>query len=232
MAPSDIAFSNDYAQPLALSVEGIEKVVNDFKQAAQRALFAGFNVVEIHAAHGYLIHQFLSPVSNKRTDEYGGAFENRIRLLIEIIAAVRSVWPERYPLLVRISATDWLDTPDSWRLDDSIRLATILKTKGVDLIDCSSGGIAPDIKIPAKPNYQVPFADAIRNEAGISTGAVGIIVKAQQAEDIIAKGQADMVLMAREMLRDPYFPIHAAAELGYNIEWPVQYERAKRPNKS
>lgn len=232
VAPSDIAFSNDYAQPLALSVEGIEKVVNDFKQAAQRALFAGFNVVEIHAAHGYLIHQFLSPVSNKRTDEYGGAFENRIRLLIEIIAAVRSVWPERYPLLVRISATDWLDTPDSWRLDDSIRLATILKTKGVDLIDCSSGGIAPDIKIPAKPNYQVPFADAIRNEAGISTGAVGIIVKAQQAEDIIAKGQADMVLMAREMLRDPYFPIHAAAELGYNIEWPVQYERAKRPNKS
>lgn len=232
VGPSSIAFSDNYAVPRELPIEDIKKVIDDFRQAAQRALIAGFSVIEIHAAHGYLIHQFLSPVSNKRTDEYGGAFENRIRLLIEIIAAVRNVWPERYPLFVRISATDWLDTPDSWRLEDSIRLATILKTKGVDLIDCSSGGIAPDIKIPAKPNYQVPFADTIRNEAGIATGAVGIIVKAQQAEDIIAKGQADIVLMAREMLRDPYFPIHAAAELGYNIEWPVQYERAKRPNKS
>jgi len=232
VAPSDLAFSEDYAQPLALSIEGIKKVINDFKQATQRALTAGFCVVEIHAAHGYLIHQFLSPVSNKRSDEYGGSFNNRIRLLLEIVEAVRTEWPKKYPLFVRISATDWLDTQESWRLEDSVELASILKTRNVDLIDCSSGGIAPGIKIPAKPNYQVPFSDAVRNRSDIATGAVGIIVKAQQAEDIIANGQADMVLMAREMLRDPYFPIHAAAELGYDIKWPVQYERAKRPNKS
>lgn len=232
VAPSDIAFSEDYAQPLALSIEGIKKVIDDFKHAAQRAIKAGFRIIEIHAAHGYLIHQFLSPVSNRRNDEYGGSFDNRIRLLLEIVEAVRTVWPEKYPLFVRISATDWLDSSDSWQLEDSIQLASILKSKGVDLIDCSSGGIAPNIKIPAKPNYQVPFADAVRNKADIATGAVGIIVKAQQAEDIISSRQADLVLMAREMLRDPYFPIHAAAELGYDIQWPVQYERAKRPNKS
>lgn len=229
VAPSSIAFDKDYDTPIELDKAGIEKVVADFKAAAIRAHKAGFKVIEIHGAHGYLINEFLSPLSNKRTDEYGGSFENRIRLLLEVVAAIRSVWPEEYPLFVRISSTDW--TPDGWQIEDSVALAKILKEKGVDLIDCSSGGVIPNVKIPAGPNYQVPFADAVRNQAGIATGTVGVIVAAEQAESILANGQADLIVMARELLRDPYFPIHAASELNEDIQWPVQYERAKRMKK-
>jgi len=189
-------------------------------------LQAGFKVIEIHGAHGYLINEFTSPLSNKRTDRYGGSFENRIRFLLEIIDAIRSVWPESYPLFLRISASDW--TEDGWTIDDSVWLAEIVKNKGVDLIDCSSGGIIPNVKIPAKPNYQVPFAAAVR-KTGILTGAVGIIVTPEQAEAILENGLADIIVMARELLRDPYFPLRAARELGYDeMPWPVQYERAKR----
>lgn len=226
VAPSALAFSEGYDTPVALTREGIGKVVSDFRAAAQRALEAGFQVVEIHAAHGYLIGQFLSPLVNRRTDEYGGPFENRIRLLREIVGAVRSVWPERYPLFVRLSVTDWAE--GGWTPEDSMALARILKTEGVDLLDCSSGGTVPGAKIPAAPGYQVPFAESIRKETGIPTGAVGIIVKADQAEEIIAGGRADIVLLAREMLRDPYFPLRAAGELGVDVSWPVQYLRAKR----
>ena len=226
VAPSALPFSAGYDTPVALTQEGIEKVVVDFKTAAGRALGAGFRVVEIHAAHGYLVNQFLSPLTNKRTDTYGGSFENRIRLLRAIVASVRSVWPERYPLFVRISATDW--TEGGWSIEDSVALAGVLKGEGVDLLDCSSGGVVPGVKIPAAPGYQVPFAERIRKETGISTGAVGVIVKAEQAEEIIVRGQADLILMAREMLRDPYFPLRAAAELGQDITWPAPYLRAKR----
>ena len=203
-------------------------MITAFGEATKRAHQAGFKVVEIHAAHGYLIHQFLSPLCNKRTDEYGGSFENRVRFLMEVIASVRSNWPEEYPLFLRISGTDWAE--DGWSVDDSVRLATIVKNAGVDLVDCSSGGISPNIKIPAKPGYQVPFAEALR-KAGIPTGAVGIITTAQQAEEILQNGQADLIFIARELLRDPYFAIHAANELDAQIVWPVQYERAKRVKK-
>jgi 2,4-dienoyl-CoA reductase-like NADH-dependent reductase (Old Yellow Enzyme family) len=226
VAPSPIPFSQDYATPTELTQEGIKKVVSDFKAAAQRALKAGFKVIEIHAAHGYLIDEFLSPLSNKRTDNYSGSFENRIRLLLEIVAAIRSVWPQGNPLFVRVSASDWVE--GGWTIDDSVALAKILKTKGVDLMDCSSGGIIPNVKIPAAPNYQVPFAEKVRKESGILTAAVGIIVKSGQAEAILANGQADIIVMAREFLRDPYFPLRAARELGYDIEYPDQYKRAKR----
>ncbi len=226
VAPSAIPFSSGHAIPIELDKEGIDKVINDFKHAAARVLKAGFKVIEIHAAHGYLINEFLSSLSNKRTDNYGGSFENRIRFLLEVVAAIRSEWPEKYPLFVRISASDWVE--NGWKIEDSVALANILKDKGIDLIDCSSGGIIPGVKIPAAPNYQVPFAEAVKKESGIFTGAVGIIVKADQAESILANAQADMIVMARELLRDPYFPIHAAKELNYDIKWPVQYERAKR----
>lgn len=225
IAPSAIPFSQDSDVPLAMEQKEIDRVVQDFKSAAKRAIKAGFKVIEIHAAHGYLVHEFLSPLSNRRSDEYGGSFSNRIRFLLEIVAAVRSVWPEDYPLFVRISASDWAE--GGWTIDDSVALANLLKDNGVDLIDCSSGAILPDIKIPAKPNYQVPFAEAVK-KAGILAGAVGIIVEVEQAEAIIAEGKADIVLMAREMLRDPYFPLRAAKELGTDIPWPLQYERAKR----
>jgi 2,4-dienoyl-CoA reductase-like NADH-dependent reductase (Old Yellow Enzyme family) len=189
-------------------------------------LDAGFKVLEIHGAHGYLVNEFMSPLSNRRTDEYGGSFENRIRFLLEIIIAIRSVWPVDYPLFLRISASDWKE--DGWTVSDSVRLAEILKGKGVDLMDCSSGGVIPGVIIPAKPGYQVPFSDAVR-KTGILTGAVGIIITPEQAEAILANGQADLVFMARELLRDPYFPLRAARELGYEeMKWPVQYERAKR----
>lgn len=225
VAPSAIPFSEHSDMPVALDKINIDKIVADFKSATLRAIKAGFKVVEIHAAHGYLIHEFLSPLSNQRNDEYGGSFENRIRFLLEVVETVRSVWPEEYPLFVRISASDWDE--NGWTIEDSVALAEILKDKGVDLVDCSSGAILPNIKIPAKPNYQVPFAESVR-KTGMMTGAVGIIVDAQQAEDIIAEGKADVVLLAREMLRDPYFPMHAAQQLGADIKWPVQYERAKR----
>lgn len=226
VAPSAIPFNDVYPVPVALTETGIRKVKDDFKAAAIRALKAGFQVIEIHGAHGYLLHNFLSPLSNQRTDEYGGSFENRIRLLVETIETVREVWPEQYPLLLRISATDWAG--GGWNPEESVKLAAIVKEKGVDLVDCSSGGLAAHQQIKVGPLYQTPFAEKIRKEAGIATGAVGMITTPEEAESVIANGRADMVLMAREMLRDPYFPLRAAHELGAEIKWPVQYERAKR----
>jgi len=224
VAPSPIPFSDSEEAPLALDKAGIEKVKTDFKAATLRAIAAGFKVIELHAAHGYLVHQFLSPISNHRTDEYGGVFENRIRLLLEIIETVQSIWPEDNPLFVRISATDW--TEGGWTVADSVALAKILKDKGVDLVDCSSGGNVAGAKIQLKPGYQVEFSEDVR-ATGISTGAVGLITEPKQADDVIKNGQADLVFFARQMLRDPYFPLHAARELGQEIKWPVQYERAK-----
>ncbi len=224
VGPSAVPFSEGQHLPHALNPEDIERIIISFHAAAKRALSAGFKVLEIHAAHGYLLHEFLSPLSNFRTDGYGGSFENRVRLLVEVVEAVRMAWPEEFPLFVRISATDWVE--GGWDLDDSIRLADILKDKCVDLIDCSSGGNVPHAKIPVAPGYQVGFAEAIKR-SGMPSAAVGFIVSARQAEDIIAQGQADLVLLAREMLRDPYFPMHAAKELGVDISWPLQYQRAK-----
>ncbi len=226
IGPSPIPFADESNMPHELSQAEIAAIVTEFKSAAQRSLDAGFKIIEIHAAHGYLINQFTSPLSNKRTDEYGGSFDNRIRFLLEIINAIRSVWPDELPLFLRISASDW--TEGGWTTEDSVQLAGIVKNLGVDLIDCSSGGVVANVKIPAKPDYQVPFAAAVR-KAGILTGAVGIIVSPEQAEAILNNEQADLIFMARELLRDPYFPLRAARELGYNeMEWPVQYERAKR----
>ncbi|MBA3830197.1 MAG: NADPH dehydrogenase NamA [Taibaiella sp.] len=226
VAPSAIAFAEETALPHSLSLQEINGIVLAFKKAAQRAYSAGFKVLEIHGAHGYLINEFLSPLSNKRTDEYGGTIQNRLQFLIEIISTIREAWPVDYPLFLRISASDWVD--GGWTIDDSIVLANVVKEKGVDLIDCSSGGVVSGVKIPAKPGYQVPFAKAIRQATGMLTGAVGIIVDPAQADKIIADGEADMVLMARELLRNPYFPLKAASELHDLIEWPLQYERAKR----
>jgi 2,4-dienoyl-CoA reductase-like NADH-dependent reductase (Old Yellow Enzyme family) len=183
-------------------------------------------VVEIHAAHGYLLHEFLSPLSNRRTDQYGGTFENRVRLLTEVATTVRAAWPAGYPLFVRISATDWVE--GGWTIADSVRLAGLLKELGVDVVDCSSGGLVPNVKIPLGPGYQVGFAAQVRS-AGIMTAAVGMITEAAQAEDILAAGQADLIVMARQLLRDPYFPLHAADELGFSdIHWPLQYQRARK----
>ncbi len=226
VAPSAIPFSPNSTTPVALSVEGITKVVNDFRDAARRALEAGFNVAEIHAAHGYLIHQFLSPLTNHRTDMFGGSLENRMRLLLDVVESVRTVWPDSLPLFVRISGTDWME--GGWTPEDSVALARRLGPLGVDLIDCSSGGLVPGAKIPLGPGYQVPISTKVRSEANILTGAVGLIVESRQAEAIIAEGRADLVIMAREFLRDPYFPLRAAHELGHDVTWPVQYERAKR----
>jgi len=209
---------------MELDKAGIEKVKADFKAAAARALAAGFKVIEIHGAHGYLINEFLSPLSNHRTDEYGGPFENRIRFLLEVIESVKEAWPEENPLFVRISSTDW--TEGGWTADDSVALAKILINKGIDLVDCSSGGNVL-AKIPLKPGYQVEFAEKVKKEAGILTGAVGLITEPEQADEIIKTGQADLILIAREFLRDPYFPLRAAHELGHEVKWPVQYERAK-----
>lgn len=226
VAPSPIPFSNDKDIPLELSKEQINNIINDFRMAAKRALAAGFKVIEIHGAHGYLINEFLSPLSNSRTDEYGGTFENRTRFLLEIISSIKLEWPDEYPLFLRISATDWAD--GGWTVEDSVRLANLVKDIGIDLIDCSSGALVSYAKIPAKPGYQVPFAEAVR-KTGILTGAVGIIVSATQAEEILRTGKADLIFMAREFLRNPYFPLNAAAELGeQNVAWPVQYERAQR----
>ncbi|MDB5022283.1 MAG: namA [Mucilaginibacter sp.] len=225
LAPSAIPFTENDEAPAELDASGIEKVKTDFKAAASRALKAGFKVIELHGAHGYLLNEFYSPLSNHRTDQYGGSFENRIRLLLEVTASVKEVWPDEYPLFVRISATDWME--GGWTADDSAALAKVLKIKGVDLIDCSSGGNVANVKIPLKPGYQVEFAKKIRKETGILTGAVGLITEAVQADEIIQSGQADVVLLAREMLRDPYFPLHGAHRLGQEVKWPSQYERAK-----
>jgi 2,4-dienoyl-CoA reductase-like NADH-dependent reductase (Old Yellow Enzyme family) len=224
VSASDIPFRDGDIAPEALNTEGLMKVISDFKAAAERALSAGFKVVEIHSAHGYLLHEFLSPLSNHRTDEYGGSFENRSRLLRDVIDAVKSVWPDENPLFVRISATDW--TEGGWTLEESVKLAYILKDKGVDLIDCSSGGNVYNAKIPAGPGYQVPFSEAVR-KTGILTGAVGCITTAGQAELILQEEKADLVFLARELLRNPYFPLLAARELGVDIKWPVQYLRSK-----
>ena len=222
-APSAIPFEG-YAMPQALAAAGIDKVVADFAASTRRAAAAGFDVVEIHAAHGYLVHEFLSPLSNARTDDYGGPLENRARLLRRIVAAVRVAWPRPRPLFVRVSATDW--AAGGWDIDECVELARWLKGDGVDLIDTSSGGNVAHAKIPVGPGYQVPFARRIRADAGIATGAVGMITTAQQAQDIIERGDADLVLLARESLRDPYFPRRAAAELGVKLQAPEQYQRA------
>src|SRR6185437_3042245 len=225
VAPSALPFTENEEPPAALDKAGIEKVKADFKAAALRAVKAGFKVVEIHAAHGYLVHEFLSPLSNHRTDEYGGSFENRVRFLLEIVETVKEVWPEENPLFVRISATDW--TEGGWSANDYVALAKVLTGKGIDLIDCSSGGNAASAKIPLKPGYQVEFAERIKKETGMLTGAVGLITQAEQADNIMRQGQADLVIMAREFLRDPYFPLRAAHQLDHDVKWPVQYSRAK-----
>jgi 2,4-dienoyl-CoA reductase-like NADH-dependent reductase (Old Yellow Enzyme family) len=224
-APSPIPYRESNPVPEVLSAEAIAGTAEDFKQAARRALEAGFQVLEIHAAHGYLIHEFLSPLSNQRLDQYGGSFENRSRMLKETIAAIKTVWPEELPLFVRISATDWAE--GGWNSDDSVRLSAVLKQTGVDLIDVSSGGLVHHQKIALAPGYQTGFAERIRKEAGILTGAVGLITKPDQAEEILLSGKADLILIARESLRNPNFPLTAAKELNVDVNWPVQYQRAK-----
>jgi 2,4-dienoyl-CoA reductase-like NADH-dependent reductase (Old Yellow Enzyme family) len=224
VAPSAIAFSDDYPMPREMSLSDIEKASNDFVEAAIRSVEAGFEVIEIHAAHGYLFHEFLSPLSNKRTDEYGGTLENRMRFPLEVSRKVREAVLENLPVFVRISATDWTD--GGWDLAQSIEFCRKLKEIGIDLIDVSTGGNVPNAKIPVAPGYQVSFAKEIREKAGIATGAVGMITEAKQAEEILQKGEADAVLLAREFLREPYFPFQAARELGGNVDVPKQYGRA------
>jgi 2,4-dienoyl-CoA reductase-like NADH-dependent reductase (Old Yellow Enzyme family) len=224
VAPSGIPFMDGDRTPEALNKEGIGQVISGFRNAAVRAREAGFMVAEIHSAHGYLLQEFLSPLSNRRSDEYGGSFDNRIRLLGQVVEAVRSVWPAGNPLFVRISSTDW--TAGGWETEDSVRLASILKERGVDLIDCSSGGNVYNAVIPFRPGYQVPFSEAVR-KTGILTGTVGMITSGGQAETILQEEKADLVLLGRELLRNPYFALHAARELGDDISWPVQYLRSK-----
>lgn len=223
VAPSAIAFEG-YAEPQALDAVGIAAVVAAFAAAAGRALTAGFRMIEIHAAHGYLLHQFLSPLSNRRTDDYGGSFANRVRLTREVVAAVRAVWPQELPLLIRLSATDWVE--GGWDAEQTVALCRLLKEDGVDLVDVSSGGLIPSAKIPAGPGFQVPFATRIRQEAGLPVAAVGLITGAEQAEAIVANGEADLVLVGREILRNPYWPLQAAQALGVAAAWPAQYLRA------
>ncbi len=224
IAPSPIPFNEGYPVPAEMDAAAIARTVEMFAASARRAREAGFDVVEIHAAHGYLIHEFLSPLSNRRSDRYGGSFQNRIRFLLETVEAVRSEWPEEKPIFVRISSTDWIE--GGWDLEASVGLAQILKAGGkVDLMDCSSGGLSPQQKIPTHPGYQVPFAAAIRSRAGIATGAIGLISSAEMAEGIIGNGQADIIIMARAFLNDPYWPLHAAKALKAKIPWPPQYER-------
>lgn len=225
LAPSALAFDEGYPMPREMTADEILGTISYWSRAARLAADAGFETLELHFAHGYLVHEFLSPLSNKRTDDYGGSRDNRMRLALEIVADVRKAWPERLPLFARVSATDWVE--GGWTLDDSIELCKRLKGLGVDLIDCSSGGAAPKAKIPVGPGYQVRFAEAIKKQAGIATGAVGLITEPKQAEEIVASGQADAVLLARALLRDPYWPLHAAKALGADAAWPPQYARAK-----
>lgn len=224
VAPSPIAFGDGYAVPTALDRDGINHVIASFVAAAKRALAAGFQIVEVHSAHGYLLHQFLSPLSNQRTDAYGGSFENRSRLVREVVSAVRAVWPDELPLLVRLSATDWV--AGGWNCDETVELCRILKTLGVDLVDVSTAGLVPWAQIPVGAGFQTEFAARIRREADIPTAAVGLITSPQQADHIVRSGQADMVLLGREILRDPYWPLHAAQALGQATSWPRQYLRA------
>ena len=226
IAPSSIPHTAGEPLPKEMTTADIEQLKNDFTSATKRALAAGFKVIELHAAHGYLFNEFLSPLSNQRTDAYGGSFDNRIRLLLEIAVETRKIMGEKLPLLVRISATDWV--AGGWTAEESVQLSKKLKAIGVDLIDCSSGGNSPEQKIPLEPMYQTPFAEKIKKETGLLTGAVGLITTATEAENILSNGQADLIIMARQLLRDPYFPLHAAKELSVDIPWPKQYDRAKR----
>jgi 2,4-dienoyl-CoA reductase-like NADH-dependent reductase (Old Yellow Enzyme family) len=226
LSPTDAPFAPGYPVPRAMTGDDIARVIEDFAAATRRSLDAGFEVVEIHMAHGYLLHQFLSPLVNTRTDDYGGRLENRMRLPLQVAEAVRAEWPAERPVLVRISATDWVE--GGWDADQSVALCRRLKAIGIDMIDCSSGGAVPGAKIPIRPGYQVPFAARIRREAEIPTGAVGLITSPEHAEAIVAGGYADVVLLARELLRDPYWPLHAAETLGDAIPWPQQYARARR----
>ena len=224
VAPSPIAFDPAGSKPDELDKSEIQTIIEQFKATALRAKQAGFKVLEIHAAHGYLIHEFYSPMSNQRTDEYGGSFENRIRLLLEITAAVQTVWPEEYPLFVRLSSSDW--TEGGWDLNDTIELSRILREKGVDLVDCSSGGNIISAKIPVAPGYQVHFSEEIR-KTGILTSSVGLITSAEQMFEILEEGKADMIFLGRELLRNPYFPLLSALKTGDEVTWPKQYTRAK-----
>lgn len=228
VGPSAIRFADNYPLPTQLTIDEIHAVTESFIAAAHRALKAGFRVAEIHAAHGYLIHEFLSPLSNKRTDDYGGSLENRARLLYEIAIALRKAWPEDYPLFVRMSCSEWVE--GGFDIDDAVLVAAYLKSLGVDLIDCSSGGNASHARIPAGPGYQTPFATRIRRETGVMTGAVGMITSPVQADQIIRTEDADLVFLARELLRDPYWPMRAARELGQTMSWPAQYLRSGPPN--
>ena len=226
LAPSPISFAENFPHPKEMSEEDIKLVINQFSRAAKRSIEAGFEVIELHFAHGYLVHEFLSPISNQRKDNYGGTLENRCRFAIEIAKSVRQVIQDSTPLFARISSTDWVD--GGWDIDQSIQLAKWLKEVGVDLIDCSSGGNVPNAKIPTAPGYQIPFSERIKKEIGILTGGVGLITTAEQAEEIISSEKADIVLLAREMLRDPYFALHAAKKLNVDLEYfPKQYLRAK-----
>jgi len=225
LAPSALPFTPAHTTPRAMTESDIKALIEAFVVATQRAQAAGFEAVELHCAHGYLLHEFLSPLTNRRTDGYGGSLGNRMRLPLEVARAVRAVWPAHLPLLVRISATDW--APGGWDLPQSIELSRELKQLGVDFIDCSSGGLTPDAQVPAAPGFQVPFAEAIRKDCGVATGAVGLITEARQAEAIVAEGKADAILLARVLLRDPYWPLHAARELGTEVPWPRQYLRGK-----
>ena len=225
-APSAISFSDKHQTPQALDEAGIRSIVHAFGAAAGRSLQAGFRVLEIHSAHGYLLHSFLSPLSNQRRDGYGGSFENRSRIVREVVDKIRSVWPERYPLFLRISSTDYAE--GGWDIEQSVELARQVKLLGVDLVDCSSGGLLPHVIPPFGPGYQSAFAERIKKEAGILTGAVGMIIAAEQAEHTLRTGQADVVVMARELLRHPYWPLEAARRLGVDVPWPKQYLRAKQ----
>jgi 2,4-dienoyl-CoA reductase-like NADH-dependent reductase (Old Yellow Enzyme family) len=225
VAPSAIAFADNYPMPHALTLDGIARVIDAFRVAARRAKLAGFQVAEVHAAHGYLIHTFLSPLANQRTDQYGGSFTNRSRLALEVSAAVREEWPDDWPVFVRISATDWAE--GGWHVEEAVQLSAQLKAIGIDVVDCSSGGLAVHQRIEIGPGYQVPFARRIKRETGVATAAVGLITTPEQAEAIISDGDADLVLMARELLRHPRWPLAAAHKLGATIPWPLQYERAR-----
>ena len=228
VAPSAVAYSENYPMPRALSLEEIRGIVDAFGQAAQRAMEAGFRIIEIHAAHGYLLHEFFSPLSNFRTDEYGGSFENRTRIAREVVTAICKQMPEHLPLFIRISSTDWKE--GGWNVDQSVELAKQLKHLGVDLVDCSSGGLVHDQKIVAGPGFQVPFSERIRRDAGVMTSTVGLIETKEQVAEILANNKADLVFMAREFLRDPYWPLRAARELKQTISWPAQYLRAAPPD--
>ena len=225
LAPSAAHFDVGHPVPRALTLDELDEIEGQFRAAARRACAAGFQVVELHMAHGYLLHEFLSPLVNFRNDDYGGSLENRLRFPLRVARAVREEWPDELPLFVRISATDWVE--GGWDIDQSVLLARRLKEIGVDLIDCSSGFAVPDEPIPFGPGFQVPFAARIRTEAGIASGAVGCITEPAQAEQIVATGQADVVLLGRQMLRDPYWPLHAAKTLGVDMDWPNQYLRVK-----